>query len=116
MTQYRVLVGLSYPPDKRAEVGDVVDDLPAQSVKWLIADGLIEDASKPSKAKVETVAPIVEEPVAPVEAPKVEEPVEEVKIEEPVEAPKGFKPNAKDGDKDGFVQDGTPFERPVEEK
>jgi hypothetical protein len=25
----------------------------------------------------------------------------------------GFKPNAKDGDKDGFVQDGTPFERPA---
>lgn len=25
----------------------------------------------------------------------------------------GFVPNAKDGDKDGFVQDGTPFERPA---
>lgn len=25
----------------------------------------------------------------------------------------GFKPNAKDGDKDGFVQDGTQHERPV---
>jgi hypothetical protein len=30
----------------------------------------------------------------------------------PIEAV-GFKPNAKDGDKDGFVQDGTPFERPI---
>lgn len=27
----------------------------------------------------------------------------------------GFKPNAKDGDKDGLVQDGTEWERPVEE-
>lgn len=108
MTQYRVLTGLSYPPDKRAEIGDVVDDLPAQSIKWLLADGLIEDASKPSKSKVEAVAPIVEAPIA--------KPVEEPKVEEPIEAPKGFKPNAKDGDKDGFVQDGTPFERPVEEK
>jgi hypothetical protein len=25
----------------------------------------------------------------------------------------GFNPKAKDGDKDGFVQDGTPHERPV---
>lgn len=27
-----------------------------------------------------------------------------------------YKEKAKDGDGDGFVQDGTPFERPVEEK
>jgi hypothetical protein len=27
--------------------------------------------------------------------------------------PKGYKPNAIDGDGDGFVQDGTEFERPV---
>jgi serine/threonine-protein kinase RIO1 len=34
---------LSYPPDKRAEVGDVIDDLPAKSVKWLLAKGHIEE-------------------------------------------------------------------------
>jgi hypothetical protein len=28
----------------------------------------------------------------------------------------GFNPNAKDGDKDGFVQDGTAHERPVSTK
>jgi hypothetical protein len=28
----------------------------------------------------------------------------------------GFKPNAKDGDKDGIVQDGTKWERKVEKK
>jgi len=101
MAQYRVLTGLNYPPDKRAEIGDVVDDLPAQSVKWLLADGLIEDASKPAKPKAE----VVEEKPAPVEIKS-----------EPAPLPEGFKPNAKDGDKDGFVQDSTPFERPVEEK
>jgi hypothetical protein len=69
----------------------------------LLADGYIEDASKSPKAKVEET---VAEPV--VEAPVVEEPV--------IEAPVGFKADAIDGDKDGFVQDGTPFQRPVEEK
>lgn len=39
---YRVLIGLSYPPDRRAEPGDVVDDIPAQSVKWLQRGGFIE--------------------------------------------------------------------------
>jgi hypothetical protein len=28
----------------------------------------------------------------------------------------GYNPNARDGDGDGFVQDGTPFQRPIEEK
>ena len=46
--RYRVLVGLDYPPLKRAEPGDVVDDLPASSVKWLLADGLIKPAKKGS--------------------------------------------------------------------
>jgi hypothetical protein len=38
---YRVLVGLNYG-DKRAEVNDLVDDLPEESVKWLLHDGHIE--------------------------------------------------------------------------
>lgn len=92
MARYRVLTGLNYPPDKRAEIGDVVEDLPAQSVKWLIADGYIEDADKPKK----TVA------TEPTPAP----------VKKEVE----FKSDAKDGDKDGLVQDGTIHERPVEEK
>ena len=118
MTQYRVLQGIDYPPNKRAEAGDVVNDLPASSVKWLLEVGAIEDAYKPkSEPKVE----IVEEPI--VEAPVVEEPVVEPVKEEPiVEAPvepvveaEGFDPDAKDGDGDGFLQDGTPHQRPVEE-
>ena len=98
MTQYRVLQGIDYPPNKRAEAGDVVNDLPASSVKWLLEVGAIEDASKPkSEPKVEIVAePIVEEPV----------------VEAPVQS-EGFDPEATDGD--GFLQDGTPFQRPVEE-
>lgn len=52
MPAYRVLVGLDYPPDRRAETGDVVDDLPGKSIKWLTEQGLIEPAekSKPVKA------------------------------------------------------------------
>ena len=97
MARYRVLTGLDYPPNKRAEIGDIVEDLPAQSIKWLLADGLIEDADKAKK--------VIEEP-APVSAPAPA--VTKKQVE--------FKPEAKDGDKDGFVQDGTIHERPVEEK
>lgn len=82
MTRYRVLQGIDYPPNKRAEAGDVVDDLPATSVKWLLESGIIEDSSKPTKSKEE---PKVVEPV--VEAPVIEEPIEEPVVEEaPVEA------------------------------
>ena len=97
MAQYRVLQGIDYPPNKRAEAGQVVSDLPPQSINWLLESGIIEDASLPAKAK--------------------EVKVEKTKIEEPkVEAPKPkaeFKADAKDGDGDGLVQDGTKFERPV---
>jgi len=102
MTRYRVLQGIDYPPNKRAEAGEIATDLPAQSVKWLLDSGIIEDADKPSK-KIEE--PVIEEIKA--------EPVAEV-VEEPAVAD-GFDPNATDGDGDGFLQDGTPHQRPVEE-
>lgn len=102
MAKYRVLKGIDYPPNKRAEAGDVVEDLPATAIKWLLEDGIIEDANKK--------ATVVEEPVAVVE-PVKEEPVVEAPVVE-----EGFDPEATDGDGDGFVQDGTPFQRPVEEK
>lgn len=41
---YRVEVGLSYPPDRRAEAGEVVSDLPAKSIKWLLEQGAITRA------------------------------------------------------------------------
>lgn len=73
MARYRVLSGIDYPPNKRAEAGKIVDDLPATSIKWLLDSGIIEDADKPAN--------VVEEPK--VEAPKVEEPIQE---ETPAEA------------------------------
>lgn len=43
--KYRCLNGISYPKGKRAEAGDVVDDLPAQSIKWLLEQGEIEEVN-----------------------------------------------------------------------
>ena len=103
MARYRVLQGIDYPPNKRAEVGDIVEDIPAQSVKWLLDSEIIEDTDKPAKKIEKSV----------VEEPKVV-PVAEVVVEPAVE--EGFDADAEDGDGDGFVQDGTPHQRPVEEK
>ena len=103
MARYRVLQGIDYPPNKRAEAGKIVEDLPAVSVKWLLESGIIEDADKPTTKIVE---PVVEET-------KVEPVVE--KAEEPI-VEDGFDADATDGDGDGFLQDGTPHQRPVEEK
>jgi hypothetical protein len=36
MASYTVLNGVNYPPDRRAEPGDVVTDLPAKAIKWLL--------------------------------------------------------------------------------
>lgn len=103
MARYRVLQGIDYPPNKRAEAGKIVEDLPAVSIKWLLESGIIEDADKPTK---KTDKPVEEES----KVEPVVETVEEVAVEE------GFDPDAKDIDGDGFLQDGTPFQRPVEEK
>jgi hypothetical protein len=99
MTSYRALVGLSYPPDKHVEAGDIVSDLPEKSAIWLLSQDLIELADGKTTKK-----PVV----------KVEELKEEIPVI--VEKSVDFKKDAIDGDGDGFVQDGTPFERLVEEK
>lgn len=64
--RFRVLKGINYPTDpeilrrlragenipwpdrqmRRAEPGDVVDDLPTASVPWLLEDGAIEPAGE----------------------------------------------------------------------
>ena len=64
---YRVLNGLSYPPGKRAEVGDIVDDLPSKSIKWLMNKGHIEEVkgSAPRSAAVKPAVPPA--PIAPSE-------------------------------------------------
>ena len=92
MTQYKVLTGIDYPPDKRAEKDALVSDIPEKSAKWLLEQGLIE--------------------LADGKTPKVEPVIEAVIVAEPEVT---FDPQATDGDKDGYVQDGTDFERPVEE-
>lgn len=68
MPKYKVLVGIDYPPNRRAEAGDVVDDIPSKSIKWLREQGIIELADG-SPAPVEE--PVVEETPAP-EAPAEE--------------------------------------------
>jgi hypothetical protein len=48
--KYRVTVGLNYPGkggEKRAEPGDVVTDLPAKSLKWLVDQGVVEAVAAP---------------------------------------------------------------------
>ena len=42
MARYRVNQGIDYPPNKRAEIGDIVEDLPPSAIKWLVADGYVE--------------------------------------------------------------------------
>jgi hypothetical protein len=40
----RPIVDLHYPPGRVAHPGDVVDDIPPSSVKWLLRDGLIRES------------------------------------------------------------------------
>ncbi len=43
-TLYKALVGLSYG-DKQVSAGDVVDDIPAVSIEWLLESNCIEKVS-----------------------------------------------------------------------
>jgi len=43
---YKVLIGIDYE-GKRAEPGDLVDDLPKHSVKWLLDQQIVEEMAKP---------------------------------------------------------------------
>lgn len=56
MAKYKVLQGIDYG-DKRAEIGDVVDDIPTRSVKWLTEQGIIElvEGGKTTKIKQATL-------------------------------------------------------------
>jgi hypothetical protein len=49
MPKYKILQGIDYPPDKRAEVGDIVDDLPSRSIKWLREQNIIEAVDSKTK-------------------------------------------------------------------
>lgn len=61
VASYRALTGIDYPPNKRAEAGDIIDDLPGKSIKWLTACGAIEKSD--GKSIVEEVVEEVEEEI-----------------------------------------------------
>ena len=45
--RYEVLKGLSYYDNRaRGEVGDIVDDLPAESIAWLLEQGCIKPVAE----------------------------------------------------------------------
>jgi len=60
MAQYRTLVGIEYPPNKRVEAGEVVSDLPANAIKWLLESNAIEtlDGKKPAKEETPKAEPV----------------------------------------------------------
>ena len=64
MTTHKVLRGLTYE-GRRAEVGDVVTDIPSKSVPWLKEQGLIEEV-----AGQQSVKPSKREPVSESEGDK----------------------------------------------
>ena len=70
MARYRVLQGIDYPPNKRAEIGAIVSDLPKESISWLLASGVIANTTSDDKS-----TPAIEEPV-------VEEIIDEELVEE----------------------------------
>lgn len=71
--EYEVLVGIDYPPNKRAEAGEVVSDLPKDSIPWLIDSGIIALVGDKKSPKVSQ--PVEPEPVVePIEV------VEEIEV------------------------------------
>jgi hypothetical protein len=56
-TNYKVLTGIDYL-GKRAEAGDVVSDLPKNSVAWLLRDGIIERVAKTEETPIEIIEEI----------------------------------------------------------
>jgi hypothetical protein len=57
MSTYKVLRGITYGK-KRAESGDIVTDIPEQSVAWLLACNIIEPADAPKPAKKPKSEPV----------------------------------------------------------
>lgn len=55
--EYKVLQGIDYPPNKRAEAGQIVSDLPKDSIPWLLEGGIIERIEF-SKQSVTELKPI----------------------------------------------------------
>jgi len=53
MATYRVLIGIDYD-GKRAEPGALVNDIPASSVTWLTAQGIIAEEADNATAEPST--------------------------------------------------------------
>lgn len=71
MPKYLVKQGLEYPPNRVVNAGEIVDDIPSRSIKWLREQGIIEPAD--ANAKVVADEPVVEEtPAAPEPQAEVE--------------------------------------------
>lgn len=51
-SSYKILKGINYPPNKRAEIGATVSDLPKESIPWLLASGVIQEETKPQNLSV----------------------------------------------------------------
>jgi hypothetical protein len=51
--KYKTLVGMDYPLKngvmKRVEAGQIVSDIPTESIGWLVAQKLIEPVGTPDK-------------------------------------------------------------------
>lgn len=54
--QYKVIVGLSWYDDGRAEPGEVRDDIPKESLEWLLEQGMIEVYKAPKASKTKEAA------------------------------------------------------------
>ena len=61
MANFKVLVPLSYPPSREVPAGEIVDDIPAKSVKWLLEQGLIESGDAIAPSAVEDPIPTTPE-------------------------------------------------------
>lgn len=47
--QYRVIDGLDWYGDNRAEPGEIRNDIPRKSIPWLLEGGHIEEYQEPDK-------------------------------------------------------------------
>jgi hypothetical protein len=79
VAKHRVIVGMHYVPEGaekevRAEPGDIVEDIPDRSVKWMLRQGFIEEAREraPSKKAQATkeIRAAVKEADQPAEIPE----------------------------------------------
>jgi hypothetical protein len=95
----------------------VVEPIVEEVVEEPVVEPVVEEV-----VEEPVVEPIVEEVVVTEEPIVVEEPVVEEVVEEPAPVEPtleeliadGYNPDARDGDGDGLVQDGTEWERPID--